>query len=242
MTAPRGAKIYLADKGRAPTEAELFVELERLSNLLANFDKDYKKAEMAPSNVIESQRMAIYDSLEVVLGFLNALSMRSRSLDRLLLALDALIVGPTTESLFITAKKSKGKGGANPDPPVVQALRGTLAGISASLARYDDGYGVEEADRWVAENVSEEFRRRLKITHRAVRKWRELFGGKYARPDIGRENYERILEKCERLQSASRSKLGDDLLRDSVSDMLSDILSETEQLAVDILPLPQKTT
>jgi hypothetical protein len=78
------SKIYLTDRGRAPTELELLTMPGRLAEVSAKIENRHKEAERADLNHVDASRIAMYDSLEVVFDFLQTSNVRSPPLHRLL--------------------------------------------------------------------------------------------------------------------------------------------------------------
>jgi hypothetical protein len=221
-------KIYLADKGRAPTESELLAMLGRLAELLGEIEKRHDEAESFDSDPVGADRLAMYDSLELALGFLQSISVQSRPLNRLLTALDAIIYGSKVPAEFRLA------GIARPDAPAVLAIRGTLAGLAEAIYRFDEAEFTEEANDEVARLLSEDLgvrvsRRRGKITARMVSDWRAEYGGKNGEPGHARNNYLRIKKICEDWHSAG------------FPIPIHETISEVERAAIESLPLQRKS-
>jgi hypothetical protein len=223
------SKTHLTERGRAPTESELLTMLPQLAEVFERIEKDHREAESTDLNHADVSRIAMYDSLEAAINFLNMLNIRSRPLHRLLTALDALIYGSKVPPEFRLS------GIARPDAPAVLAIRGTLAGLAAALYRFGQVKPSERANTELTKRLSSDLglrvsRRQGKISARMISDWRAEYGGRYGEPGLARENYLRIMKICEDRHSCG------------LAVPLDEIVSDVERAAIYSLPLPQKST
>jgi len=220
------SKIYLT--GRGATELELLTMLGRLAEVLAEIEKQHRDAELADPNHVDANRIAMYDSLEIVFDFLQTLNVRSRPLHRLLAALDAVIYGSKVPPEF------RLPGIARPDAPGVLAIRGTLAGLADALYRFGGVKPSGKADEEVARRLSPELGLRVshrqgKISARMISDWRVEYGGRHGEPGLARENYLRIMKICADRHSSA------------LPVPIDEIVSDVESAAVYSLPLRRKS-
>jgi hypothetical protein len=190
----------------------------------AGIAREHDKAEKTDSNHIDASRVAMYDSLEAVFLSLEALNIRSR----LLTVLDAVIYGSKVPPEF----RLPGK--ARPDAPAVLAIRGTLAGLADALHKFGEVSSSDEANEEVAQRLSSQFglrvsRRQGRVTARMISDWRAEYSDRGGTPGLARDNYRRIMKRCEESRAAGRP----------VS--IDDIVVEVERAAADSLPLRQKS-
>jgi hypothetical protein len=181
------AKIVLAAAYELRRAQPIWNDLDYLASELAEIEKTHQ-GDLAkhPNAVGLSDLAASILALDAICQFFRA-RIPNDIMYRLLNGLRDLSEGGPPAAMFLPLERPKGR---RPDPPMVMAAKGILAGVMHR--KQLEGLSRQAAAKWIVQHVSPMLAAQISgkpLTARMVEEWLDRFGGRHAEKNLGRKTF-----------------------------------------------------